>query len=89
MNESWKSITKDPKELEYLHTVFSNGFFRDALEKMFMKLLAEEERKETSVKQYEDPSWAYSQADRNGYKRALRKMSSLLSIESKESPNHG
>lgn len=85
MNESWKSITKDPKELEYLHAVFSNQFFSHAIEEMISRLLSEEERKEASVKQYEDPSWAFSQADRNGYKRALRKMSSLLSTDKRKS----
>lgn len=81
MNESWKAITKDQKELEYLHAVFSNQFFSEAIEKMLQRLLDEEERKEESVKQYQDPSWAFSQADRNGYKRALRKVSSLLSTK--------
>lgn len=81
MNESWKSITKDPKELEYLHAIFSNPFFQEALGKMVENLLAEESRKETSVSQYDNPSWAYAQADRNGAKRAYRKLTSLLTTK--------
>lgn len=83
LNESWKRITKDPKELEYLESVLSNGFFQEAVDRMLGLLLDEEEGKETSTSQYKDPSWAYAQADRNGAKRIVRKMSALFNTKGK------
>lgn len=46
-------------------------------------LLDEEESKETSTSQYKDPSWAYAQADRNGAKRMVRKLSALFNVKGK------
>lgn len=83
MNETWRRITKDPKELEYLHSVFSNKFFSESVGKMLEILLDEEESKETSTSQYKDPSWAYAQADRNGAKRMVRKLSALFNASNK------
>lgn len=87
MNESWRGFTKDPREIHYLEGVISNQFFQAVVQRMLDNLLDEEERRETSVSQYDNPSWAYAQADRNGAKRAVRKLSSLLI--KKDSPNHG
>lgn len=35
----------------------------------------------TSVEDYTSPSWAYLQADRNGYRRALEEMLSILTVD--------
>lgn len=83
LNESWRRITKDPSELEYLESVFSNGFFQEAVGEMLRILLDEEESKETTTSQYKDPSWAYAQADRNGAKRVVRKMTALFNTKGK------
>jgi hypothetical protein len=40
--------------------------------------------KETSEDQYNSPSWAMLQADRNGYRRALRKVKQLNLLDPKE-----
>lgn len=33
---------------------------------------------ETKTQDYDNPSWAYKQADRNGYRRGLKKIKDLL-----------
>lgn len=44
-----------------------------------------------SRSQYESPSWAYLQADNNGYRRAYREMIELLSLteEDREATTNG
>ena len=79
LNETWYRITKDPKELEYIESVITNQFFSEALRVILEGFLEEEEKRETEVSQYESPAWAYAQADRNGAKRAYRKLLKILS----------
>ena len=50
--------------------------FRRAFEEL-NKLLEEE----TIPPDYDCPSWAYKQADQNGFNRAIRKVKSIISIE--------
>lgn len=52
---------------------------KDVLEKL--KEIIENKRKETILSEdYESPSWAYKQADRNGYNRALTEILNILNI---------
>lgn len=38
----------------------------------------------TSQQDYSDPSWAYKQADRNGYLRAYKEMAELFTLSDKD-----
>lgn len=42
------------------------------------------DNKETTEDQYNTPSWAMLQADRNGYRRALKKLKQLNILDPKE-----
>lgn len=61
---------KDARKKELLS--YRNAF--QALE----EILTEEEN---TLADYESPSWAYIQADRNGYNRAIRHVRKLLDIK--------
>lgn len=53
----------------------------EILRKALEARLAEREAKETSLKLYESPSWAYMQADLTGSKRELKELIDLLTLE--------
>lgn len=57
-----------------------------------VKLIAEEQRlliqESESIKRYENPSWAYLQADYLGAKRAYDKVIDLLTLDSSKTSNH-
>lgn len=42
------------------------------------------DQSETDKDQYNSPSWAALQADRNGYRRALRRFKKLTTLDQKE-----
>lgn len=61
------------KEL-LLNSKSAFGRLREILEKKL------KETSGTSPKDYESPSWAYYQADKNGYERAVREVIALLTL---------
>lgn len=48
------------------------------------KMESELDTEESDPGQYNSPSWAALQADRNGYRRALRKIKKLNNLDQKE-----
>lgn len=46
--------------------------------------LASTERSETDVKEYGAASWPYLQADKNGYKRALKFLLKLIDLDQQD-----
>jgi len=54
---------------------------RDSLDHL-KKVLAKKVKETSTTSDYDNPSWAYWQADRNGYNRGIKEVISLLeSIE--------
>lgn len=70
-----------PKEKEDLEYVLRNN---KILISAFLKLLdqmeQEEDRAETNLSEYDSPSWSHKQADRNGARRAYRKVKTLFTF---------
>jgi len=70
---------KSSKEQEEISTVLRHNTI---LIKSFLEILdrmeEQEHRQEIQSSDYDSPSWAYKQADRNGAKRALSKIRSLF-----------
>jgi len=67
---------KDQLELAVRHSTVALGRFKKMLEEKLVGL----ESQETKSDAYENPSWAYFQADLNGSKRAYKEMIALLSF---------
>jgi hypothetical protein len=53
---------------------------RDVLERL-IKILEDKQTEVVLSTDYESPSWAYKQADRNGYDRALTEVINLLNMK--------
>lgn len=68
---------KEKEDLEYL--LRNNRQLITKLLDILEKYEDEELKQETSQSDYDSPSWGYKQADRNGARRAYRKIRSLFS----------
>lgn len=87
MMPQWTNNLKDTEEVKRFKSYLWNS--KGVLDRQF-EILCDEERaldnKETDADQYESPSWAARQADINGYRRCLRKMKSLITLDLKDKP---
>lgn len=73
---------KTPKEQEAIKELLKhNTLFINEFLSVLDKMESEELRKETTESQYDNPSWAYKQADSNGARRAYRKIRALFNME--------
>lgn len=80
MSEGIKRFLKDPADQKRFLNVMQESLVQETLSKIFGALEQEIESKETSLAQYEEPSWAFAQADRNGARRNLRTLRKILNI---------
>lgn len=77
----WTSHLKDQKEKEdFKLYVKSSGRVLDRL-KQILKDKQEAIEKGKGEEDYKNPSWAYLQADRNGAKRVLEEIISLITLD--------
>lgn len=70
---------KSKEEIESLVSLLGNSsFLCNEILNILDQLDAEEARAETSLDEYDNPSWSHKQADRNGARRAYRKIRALF-----------
>lgn len=85
MIPNWTTHLKDPEEAkrfrQYIHQ--SKGVL-DRLNEIMDKQVEELDEQETTATQYDSPSWAALQADRNGYRRAIRLVKKLITLDQKD-----
>lgn len=80
MSVTWKRVVPHPEDHQRVYELLKNPLLEEAVSALLDLLESEEISKETSTSQYDKPSWAYAQADRNGAKRAYRKLRSLFNL---------
>ena len=69
-----------PKDVEALEYVLrNNSILIPKLLEIIDQMTEEETSAETTLKEYDSPSWGYKQADRNGARRAFKKVRNLFS----------
>lgn len=71
-------LTPQSKE-EVVASFKASGLFRERLSTILDKKLQSSKTHKVSIETYSNPSWAYLQADANGYERAIKEVISLLS----------
>lgn len=69
---------KDKEDIEYV--LRNNKILIGIFLKLLDRMEQEEIRAETNISEYDSPAWAYKQADRNGAKRAYRKIRTLFTF---------
>lgn len=85
MDRRWTSHLQDPEEKKRFvaYLLNSKGVF-DRLTAIINQLELELEEKELQENIYDSPSWAARQADINGYRRCLRRITKLINLDQKE-----
>lgn len=70
---------KTPQEQDAIRSLLSNSStLINELLLILDNLEAEEVRAETNLEEYDSPSWSHKQADRNGARRAYKKIRQLF-----------
>ncbi len=65
---------------ELIYVLQNNPILIQAFLKILDRMEKEEARSETQLSEYDSPSWAYKQADRNGARRIISKVRALFTI---------
>ena len=82
MKSSWTLGCK-PQQMEEVRKEYaSSPVLRERLHKLLQDKLDVSEQTSQAKVNYEKPSWAYHQADANGYKRAINEIISLIVTKS-------
>ena len=85
MIAEWTHHLKDPDEKErFRKYVRNNRTILERLTQISKKWEEELEDRELDKDSYDSPAWAYKQADNNGYRRCLRKLQTLLTLDQKD-----
>lgn len=75
--------TKDEQE-EFKKNVLGSKIVLDKLADIVYNKIKSQER--STVADYDSPSWAYRQADKVGYSRALEEIISILTMDETKEP---
>lgn len=82
MIPNWASHIKDPDEKKrFINYVYQS---RGLLERLSDILKGMDVSSELDQSSYDSPSWAAKQADNNGYRRCLREIQKLITLDQKE-----
>lgn len=85
MQPQWTSNLKDKDEKErFVKYLYSSRGVIDRLLAITKQMESELDGKELSPEVYDSPSWANKQADNIGYRRCLRRIQTLLTLDQKE-----
>lgn len=80
----WKHLKTEDAKAERKRLVENSKLMREAMLEILQAKLTSRDAQQISQSAYDSPSWAYLQADSNGYKRAVVEMIDLLTIEDKQ-----
>ena len=82
MISAWtKHITNDEEKKRFQNEVQGSKRVLQRLQALMDEMKTDTENQEMSTKLYDSPSWAYIQADANGYKRCLKQISKLINLD--------
>lgn len=79
MQTQWFSHLPKPEQENFKRAVLSSEKVLDRAREIVYNMIKVE-----SLADYDSPSWAFKQADLNGYNRALRDVAALLNISDHE-----
>lgn len=78
MKTTWTAGLKEQEKKEVVEDFKASPALRARLTHLLTKKIDSERSSALAKTSYDSPSWAYLQADTNGYERALREVISLL-----------
>lgn len=78
----WTRHLKDPVEKDrFEKSILSSKPVLNRLKEMLDGFETSLDYSEQTVKAYENPSWAYLQADKNGYRRCLAQIKEIIDLD--------
>lgn len=81
MISAWTKATKSEDEKkDLINQVLGSKVTLGRLQELLDEMLSDADNIELSNKIYDLPNWEYRQADLNGYKRCLKQVSKLITI---------
>lgn len=78
MNIKWTAGLSEEQANTIKDLVKRNTILIGRFREIVSNKMQSSERKQISEKEYDNPSWAYKQADSNGYQRALKEILELI-----------
>lgn len=85
MISAWtKHLSNEEDKTRFKSAVTGSKIVLNRLQALLDEMKTDAENQETSLKLYESPSWAYIQADANGYKRCLKQISKIINLDPQE-----
>lgn len=85
MIPNWTNHLKDPEEKErFKKYIYGSKTLLERQTAIIDEMEKTLDTQESDLNQYDSPSWAALQADRNGYRRALRAIKKLNNLDQKE-----
>lgn len=81
MDIAWTKGKSEAEMKLYAESLKRVKWAFDDMNKLLDSNLRSVEAAELSTKVYDNPNWEYRQADANGYKRALRDVKTLTTID--------
>lgn len=82
MQHQWFSNLPKGEQGEFKKSVLGCTKVLDRLTEIVYTMSIDGEK--VLVSDYDSPSWAFKQADRNGYLRALKEITSLLNVSDRD-----
>lgn len=85
MYSVWTQHIKDPEEqVKFLEYLKRNKELLEVLGNLIDVSLKNYEQTELTIKDFEDPNWAYKQAFRNGHKAFAARIKDLIDLDKQE-----
>lgn len=85
MIPQWTSHLPDPDDKKRFKSyMFSSKGVLDRLLQLTINMEHDLDERELDKNSYDSPSWAARQADNNGYRRCLRELQKLLTLDPKD-----
>lgn len=80
-NGRFAKLYEDEEQLKELaELILSSTRIFSEVEKIIDNMIESKHKLNVSMSEYDKPSWAYKQADTNGYLRALNEIKKLIKI---------
>lgn len=82
MISTWtKHLSTEDEKARFKNSVLSSKLVLERLQELIKEVETEVDYAELSTKQYAVPNWDYMQADRNGFRRALKTINRIITID--------
>lgn len=85
MISAWtKHLSDEDEKQRFKNAIQGSKLVLNRLQALMDEMKTDTEALKLSTKLYDSPSWAYIQADANGYERCLKQISKIITLDPKD-----